>query len=196
MFLLVSNTNTAHSPNSVHLEIFGFTQLDCSFDIQRNECWKEIRSIFNEPKDRFLCLSSFIKKLLWQILRYTIISSKIVINMDWNKKQWSKTYCKTFQYISCPTLLRFYPIKITSTWNALPSEVVSSRTVNSFKKRLDKHWVENPQMSVWTGSNYRFRTHFKCAQTVVGNGPNGLSNCYYYYWKYFQKLHFYCSRRI
>ena len=37
----------------------------------------------------------------------------------------------------------FYPIKIT-TWNALPSEVVSSRTVNSFKNSLDKHWVENP----------------------------------------------------
>ena len=38
----------------------------------------------------------------------------------------------------------FYPIKITTTWNALPSEVVSSRTVNSFKKSLDKHWAENP----------------------------------------------------
>ena len=38
----------------------------------------------------------------------------------------------------------FYPIKITTTWNALPSEVVSSRTVNSFKNSLDKHWTENP----------------------------------------------------
>ena len=38
----------------------------------------------------------------------------------------------------------FYPIKITTTWNALPSEVVSSRTVNSFKDNLDKHWAENP----------------------------------------------------
>ena len=36
----------------------------------------------------------------------------------------------------------FYPIKITSTWNALPSEVVSSRTVNSLKNSLDKHWAE------------------------------------------------------
>ena len=38
----------------------------------------------------------------------------------------------------------FYPIKITSTWNALPSEVVSSRTVNYFKNSLDKHFAENP----------------------------------------------------
>ena len=38
----------------------------------------------------------------------------------------------------------FYPIKITTTRNALISEVVSSRTVNSFKNSLDKHWAENP----------------------------------------------------
>ena len=37
----------------------------------------------------------------------------------------------------------FYPIKITSTWNALPSEAVSSSTVNFFKNSLDKHWAEN-----------------------------------------------------
>ena len=38
----------------------------------------------------------------------------------------------------------FYSIKITTTWNALPSEVVSSRTVNSFKNIFCKHWAENP----------------------------------------------------
>ena len=39
----------------------------------------------------------------------------------------------------------FYLNKITTTWNALPSEVVSSRTVNSFQNSLDKHRAENPQ---------------------------------------------------
>ena len=38
----------------------------------------------------------------------------------------------------------FYPIKITTTWNAVPSDVESSRTVNYFKNSLDKHWAENP----------------------------------------------------
>ena len=38
----------------------------------------------------------------------------------------------------------FYPIKITTTWNALPSNIVSSRTVNTFKNRLDEHWELNP----------------------------------------------------
>ena len=40
----------------------------------------------------------------------------------------------------------FYPIEmqLTTTWNAIPNEVVSCRTVNSYKNRLDKHWAENP----------------------------------------------------
>ena len=33
----------------------------------------------------------------------------------------------------------FYRIKITTTLNDLPNEVVSSRTVNLFKNGLDKH---------------------------------------------------------
>ena len=38
----------------------------------------------------------------------------------------------------------FYPIKITTNWNATPSAVVSNRTVNSFKNSLDKHYAETP----------------------------------------------------
>ena len=43
----------------------------------------------------------------------------------------------------------FCPIKITTSWNALPSDIVSSRTVNTFKNRLDHHWELN-QPSVRT----------------------------------------------
>ena len=38
----------------------------------------------------------------------------------------------------------FYPIKIATTRNAIPNEVVSSRTVHSFKNSFYKHWAENP----------------------------------------------------
>ena len=48
------------------------------------------------------------------------------------------------KYFNTSFAQHFYPMKITSTSNALPSEVVSSRTVNSFKNSLDKHWAENP----------------------------------------------------
>ena len=49
---------------------------------------------------------------------------------------------------------QFYPFKITTIRNALPCEVVSSRTVNCFKNILDKHWAENPP-NVRAGSNHR-----------------------------------------
>ena len=39
----------------------------------------------------------------------------------------------------------FFPINITTTWNALPYDVVNSRTVNTFKTNsLDAHWKGNP----------------------------------------------------
>ena len=37
----------------------------------------------------------------------------------------------------------FFPINITTTWNALPYDVVN-RTVNRFKNHLDAHWEDNP----------------------------------------------------
>ena len=90
---------------------------------------------------------------------------------------------KTFQ----PVAQHFYPIKITTTWNALPNEVVNSRTVNSFKNRLDKQWAENPparcpsKLVAIIDALHNSGMH---AQTVVGqrfagNGPNGLYYCYY-----------------
>ena len=39
----------------------------------------------------------------------------------------------------------FYQIKLTTTCNTLPSKVVSSRTVNPFKKCLDKHGRKSPK---------------------------------------------------
>ena len=45
------------------------------------------------------------------------------------------------QYISS---LAFFTINITTTWNAFPYDVVNSRTVNTFKNRLDAHWKAIP----------------------------------------------------
>ena len=47
-------------------------------------------------------------------------------------------------YFNTSVAQHFYPIKITTTRNAQPSLVVSSRTVNSFKNSLDKYWAKNP----------------------------------------------------
>ena len=48
------------------------------------------------------------------------------------------------KHLNSSVAQHFYPIKIKTIWDALPTEVVSSRTVNSFKKRLDKQRAENP----------------------------------------------------
>ena len=40
------------------------------------------------------------------------------------------------KYFNTSVAQHFYPIKITTTWNALATEIVSSRSVNSFKNSL------------------------------------------------------------
>ena len=119
--------------------------------------------------------------------------------VQWNsidKKQNGLKYSKNDKSSTLPRntsgAQHFYPIKITTTWNALPSEVVSSRTCELFQKPLGQ--TLDTQMSELTGSNHWCRAQFKCVQTVVGqcfagNGPNGLSyyycSCNYYYYYYY-----------
>ena len=38
----------------------------------------------------------------------------------------------------------FFPTNITTTWNALPYDLVNSGTVNIFNNHLDAHWEDNP----------------------------------------------------
>ena len=45
----------------------------------------------------------------------------------------------------------FFPFNITTTWNALPYDVVDSGTVNTFKNHLNAHWEDNPQICWSTG---------------------------------------------
>ena len=80
--------------------------------------------------------------------------------------QWPK---RIFKKINTSVAQHLWRIKITTTWNALPNEVVSRRTVNSFNNRLDKHWAENSSYvrEKLTGSNHRCCAWFKSAQTVL-----------------------------
>ena len=76
--------------------------------------------------------------------RFTTASARGLFDYDLNdrtRNNGAKLIVKNF---STSVAQHFYPIKITITWNALPNEVVTSRTVNSFKNSLDEHWAENP----------------------------------------------------
>ena len=118
---------------------------------------------------------------------FTTASARGLFDYDLNDSTRNNGAILIVKHFNTSVAHHFYPIKITTNWNALPSEVVSSRTLNSFKNSLDKHSI--PQMSELTGSNHRCRAQFKCVHTVVGqrfagNGPNGLSYYYYYYYYY------------
>jgi hypothetical protein len=43
----------------------------------------------------------------------------------------------------------FFVNRIVSLWNSLPDYVVSADTVNSFKNRLDKHWLSQDFKFNW-----------------------------------------------
>ena len=45
-----------------------------------------------------------------------------------------------------------FPTNTTTTWNALPYDLVNSGTVNTFNNHQDAHWQDDPQMCWSTGN--------------------------------------------
>ena len=88
------------------------------------------------------------QQLLIEVFKYlngfTSASARGLFDYDLNDRTRNNGTKLIVKHFNTLVAQHFYPIKITTIWNALPSEVVSSRTVNSFKNSLDKHWVENP----------------------------------------------------
>ena len=77
--------------------------------------------------------------------RFTTASARGLFDFGLNDRTRNNGAKLIVKHFITSVAQHFYPIKITITWNALQSEVVSSRTVNSYKNSLDNHWVENPQ---------------------------------------------------
>ena len=75
---------------------------------------------------------------------FTTASARVLFDYDLNYRTRNNGAKLIVKHFNTSVAQHFYPIKITTTWNDLPSEVVSRRTVNSFKNILNKHWAENP----------------------------------------------------
>ena len=75
---------------------------------------------------------------------FTTARARALFDSDLNDRTRNNGAKRIVKHFNTSIAQQFYPIKITTTWNTLPSKVVSSRTVNSFKKSLDKHWAEYP----------------------------------------------------
>ena len=76
--------------------------------------------------------------------RFTTASARGLFDYDLNDRTRNNGAQLIVKHFNTSVAQHFYPIKITTTSNALPSEVVSSRTVNRFKNSFYKHWAENP----------------------------------------------------
>ena len=111
----------------------------------------EIRNHSYHQRIQDLDLISLVqRRLLGQLIEvfkylneFTAASTRGVFDYDVNDRTRNNGAKLIAKHFNASVAQHFYPIKITSTWNALPIEVVSSRTVNSFKNSLDKHWAEN-----------------------------------------------------
>ena len=78
------------------------------------------------------------------LTEFTTACARGLFDYDLNDRTRNNGAKLIVKHFNTSVAQHFFPIKITTTWNALPSEVVSSRTVNSFKNSLNKHWAENP----------------------------------------------------
>ena len=70
---------------------------------------------------------------------YTTAIARGLFDYDLNDRTRNNGAKLIVTHFNASVAQHFYPIKITLTWNALSSEVVSSRTVNPFKNSLGKH---------------------------------------------------------
>ena len=82
-------------------------------------------------------------EVLKYLNRFTTASARGLFEYDLNDRTRNNGTKLIVKHFNTSVAQHFYPIKITTTWNDLPSEVVSNRIVNSFKNSLGKHWAEN-----------------------------------------------------
>ena len=74
---------------------------------------------------------------------FTTASARLLFDYDLNDRARNNVAKLIVKHFSTSVAQHFYPIKRTTTWNALPNGVVTGRTVTSFKNSLGKHWAEN-----------------------------------------------------
>ena len=112
----------------------------------------EIRNHDYHQRIQDLDLISFVqRRLRGQLIevfkclnRFTTDSTRRLFDYDLNDRTRNSGAKLIVKHFNTSVAQHLNKIKITTTWNVLPNEVVSSRTVNSFKNSLDKHWAENP----------------------------------------------------
>ena len=83
-------------------------------------------------------------KVFMYLRRFNNATARGLFDRDFNDRTRNNEEKLIVKRFNTSIAQHFYPVKITTTWNAVPSDIVSSRTVNTFKNRLDQHWELNP----------------------------------------------------
>ena len=86
--------------------------------------------------------------------RFTTACARGLFDYDFNDRTRNNEAKLIVKYFNTSVAQHFYPIKITTTWNALPSEVVNSRTVNSFKNSVAYATPIHANINHW---------HYRCS---------------------------------
>ena len=75
--------------------------------------------------------------VVFKYLKRFTTASAVVLDYDINKRTRNNGGKLIVKHFNTSVAQYFHQIKIKMTWNGLPNEVVSSRTVNSFKNSSD-----------------------------------------------------------
>ena len=65
-------------------------------------------------------------------------------NKKLNKRRANRLNCRKY----------YFTLRVVSIWNDLPEEVVTARNVDTFKRRLDKHWRNHPSKYCYQNNPY------------------------------------------
>ena len=76
--------------------------------------------------------------------RFNNVSPISLFDYDFNDRTRNNGKQLIVKRFNTSVAQHFFHINITTTWNALPHDVVNSGIVNTFKKHLDAHWEDNP----------------------------------------------------
>ena len=109
--------------------------------------FSEVRNHSGHQRIQYLDLISLVqRRLRGQLIEvykylnwFTTASARGHFNYDLTDRTINNTAKLIVKDFNSSVAQHFYPIKTTTTWNALQNEVVRSRTVNSFKNILEKH---------------------------------------------------------
>ena len=76
--------------------------------------------------------------------RFTSDIARGLFDYDLNDRTRNNVAKLIVKHFNTSVAQHFYPIKITTTCNALPWSCNQQNCVNTYKNSLDKHWAENP----------------------------------------------------